>query len=89
MSDNSVKSVIEALLFASEKPLAIEEMKRIIGIDMAEVRKAIEELKEDYTQVSRGMRIAEVAGGYQMITAADFAPFLKKYYRARLSEKLS
>jgi len=90
MSENNIKSAVEALLFVSEKPLTIEQIKSALdNLDAAVLRSTINELKIEYEQSNRGMRITEVAGGYQMVTAANFAPFLKKLYKERLSEKLS
>jgi len=89
MQDNR-KSVIEALLLASEKPLALEQIRVVLdNLDVAEARRLIEELKLEYEEANRGIRIAEIAGGFQMITAATFAPFLKKLFKDRNTEKLS
>lgn len=84
------KSVIEALLLASEKPLPLEQIRVVLdNLDALETRRLVEELKVEYEQSNRGMRIAEIAGGFQMITAAVFAPFLKKLFKDRNAEKLS
>lgn len=89
MEDNR-KSVIEALLLASEKPLLLEQIKGVLdNLDTAEVRRLIEEMRAEYEQANRGIRIAEIAGGFQMITAPNFAPFLRKLFRGRHVEKLS
>ena len=89
MRDNR-KSAIEAILFASEKPLALEQIKLALdNPDTDEVRKLVEEMKSEYEQSGRGVRIAEIAGGFQMITASEFAPFLKKLLKARRVERLS
>ncbi len=90
MTDNNSKSVIEALLFASEKPLTIEQARNILdNMEANEVRRLLEELKSDYEQANRGIRITEVAGGFQMITSTNFAPFLKKFFKERHVERLS
>lgn len=90
MSDNNLKSVIEALLFASEKPLTIEQVRNVLdNMEANEVHRLLEELKSDYEQSNRGIRIAEVAGGFQMITSANLAPFLKKFFKERHVERLS
>jgi len=90
MSENNVKSVIEALLFSSEKPLALEQVKKILdGYDTNQIRLIIEELRSDYERDKRGIRVVEVADGFRMITASDFAPFLKKFYKERKVERLS
>jgi len=90
MPENNTKSVIEAFLFSSEKPLLIEQAKNALdGMDTTEIRRIIEELKLEYETQGRGMRIIEVAGGFQMITAAGFSSFLRKLHKDRRTERLS
>lgn len=87
---NAVKSVIEALLFASENPLTIEQLRFALeDLEPNEIKMAIEELKSEYVQANRGLRIIEVAGGFRMTTASNFASFLKKLYKNRFVERLS
>ena len=88
--DDNRKSVIEALLLASEKPLPLDKIREILdNLPTQEALKLIEELKLEYEQANRGMRIAEIAGGFQMITAPNFAPFLKKLFKSRNTDRLS
>ena len=90
MSENNLKSAVEAMLFASEKPLFVEQFRKALdNLEGNEVRSILEELKIEYEQANRGMRVVEVAGGFQMITSSNFAPFLKKLYKDRNTEKLS
>ena len=90
MPQDNTKSAIEALLFASEKPLTIDQARSCLdNLDAAQVRKIIEDLKSEYEQSNCGIRIIEVAGGFQMIAAPNFAPFLKKLFKARHVERLS
>jgi segregation and condensation protein B len=90
MSENNLKSAVEAMLFASEKPLVIEQIRKALNnLEGNEVRKILEELKSEYEQSSRGMRVIEIAGGFQMISAPVFASFLKKLFKDRHTERLS
>jgi segregation and condensation protein B len=91
MAENNIKAVIEALLFSSDKPLLIEQIRKILdNLDGSQIRKTIEELKLEYEQFNRGMRIYEVAGGFQMIAASHFSTFLKKLFKGvEHSERLS
>lgn len=90
MLEDNTKSVIEALLFASEKPLTLEQIKKVFdNLDPSETRRIIDELKMEYEQRNRGIRIIEIAGGWQMITHAGFAPFLRKMFKEHQVEKLS
>jgi segregation and condensation protein B len=46
-------------------------------------------LQNEYEAQNRGIRVIEIAGGFQMITNSNFAPFLKKLFKNRYSDKLS
>lgn len=90
MPQDNITSAIEALLFASEKPLTIEQARGCLdNLDPVMLRRVIEDLQSEYEQSNKGMRIIEVAGGFQMITAPNFAPFLKKLFKVRHVERLS
>ncbi len=90
MPENNIKAVIEALLFASEKPLMLEQIRDVLdNLATDEIRKNLGELKDEYEQAGRGVRIVEIAGGFQMITAPVFASFLRKLYKGKRAEKLS
>jgi len=85
-----LKGVIEALLFVSEKPLLIEQIKCIFeDLEPSDIRNLLEEIKKEYNGVSKGIRITEVAGGFQMVTNPDYASDIKKFYKQRQSERLS
>ena len=90
MSQDNTKAVIEALLFSSDRPLTLEQFRSILdNLETNEIRKLLEELKSEYEITNRGVRLTEVAGGFQMVTSPDFAMFLKKLYKHRRVEKLS
>ncbi|MFC1674657.1 SMC-Scp complex subunit ScpB [Candidatus Omnitrophota bacterium] len=90
MSDNNVHPVIEAVLFSSDKPVTLEQLKNTLeSMAPDEIRSAIEQLMLEYEKTNRGMRIIEIAGGFQMVTSSGVAPFLKKFYKKRHVERLS
>ena len=90
MSENNVKAVVEALLFTSDKLLPLEHIKNVLdNLGTDQIRAVLEDLRLEYEKNNRGIRILEVAGGFRMITAPNFAPFLKKFYKERRVERLS
>lgn len=90
MEENNFKSAVEALIFASERPITLQQIKKVLEVqDSASINKIIEELKTEYAAQNRGIRLTEVAGGFQMITSGAFAPFLKKLFKNRYSDRLS
>jgi len=90
MPENNLKAVIEALLFASEKPMPLEQMKNVLdNLGTDEIRRILEELSAEYEKSNRGIRITEIAGGFQMVTPPSLNPFLKKLYKGRQVERLT
>ncbi len=88
--NNYIKGVIEALLFTSEKPIMLEQIKEAVeGVDTSDIREVIHFLQKEYQERKSGMMIVEIAGGYQMLTNPDYAMYVKKFYRSRHKEKLS
>ncbi len=68
------RSAIEAMLFASPEPQSARRLANALGdADSKEVRRAVDELREQYDAEERGMQILEVAGGYQMGTRGCYA----------------
>jgi len=77
-----MKKVIEALLFVSEKPVTIDNIRTCLdGLDEGEIKKLIEELRQEYTSQDRSFNIVELAGGYQIATSPEFAPWIGKLFK--------
>lgn len=88
MEKREFKDIIEALLFVCEKPLSLDEIKELLGLEKRFIRELIEELKVEYIQ-NHCFRIREVAGGYQVVTDSKYAPWLRKLFRQKRNEQLS
>ncbi|MEW6075383.1 MAG: SMC-Scp complex subunit ScpB [Candidatus Omnitrophota bacterium] len=89
MAEDGIRSAIEALLFVSEKPLTVEQIKKTLDIDAELVRQSIDTLKAEYELNKRGIRVYEVAGGFRMVSAPDFSVFLRKLHKGAQGDKLS
>jgi segregation and condensation protein B len=86
MDSETLKPLIEALVFAADRPINIERLMNILeGEKREDVRASISELMKEYNESNRGMEIVEVAGGYQMRTRPEFVPWLKKLFGFRFS----
>lgn len=85
-----VKSVVEALLFVSGEPLSVERLLGVIeGASRPELIASLRSLQADYSAEARGLQVVEVAGGFQITTRADCAPWIKRLEKARAGSKLS
>ena len=82
MNTSEIKTLIEAILFASDQPVTIELLQTIISeTESALIQKALEELKEEFN--GHGISLCEVAGGYQFRTRPEYAEWLKKLFELR------
>jgi segregation and condensation protein B len=53
------------------------------GPGRAEVVRALERLARDYERDGRGLRVVQVAGGYQLRTPAEHSPWVRRLLRER------
>ena len=84
MEREQLKSVLESLFFASEGPLTPSQLGEILaGVERKAIVAAVEELSSEYDAAGRGIRLTEVAGGYQLRTARENAEWVKKLYREK------
>lgn len=79
-SDIEAKRILEALLLVSEKPLLIEQAREVLGpgFEPPEVRQLLMELSREHVQANRGVRITEVAEGFQLVTDPALAACVQK-----------
>ena len=90
MEPQEIKGIIEALIFAADKPVLLQEMKEVLKeTDGEAIRETIGKLQEEYESQGRSFRIVEVAGGFRMSTRPQFGEWLKKFYKFRHRERLS
>lgn len=80
-------NILESLLFATKKPLLMNELEQIVEASKEEILFALEELKKDYED--RGINIIEVAGGWQMGTAPKTAQYVDKLLRSPIETTLT
>ena len=82
--------IVEALLFASDAPLSAEDIARVDErLDEDTVEAVVQQLREEYEAQERSWQIYEIAGGYQMLTRPEFAPYLERYDTVPQQTRLS
>lgn len=88
--DRHVKGVIEALLFVNEKPVTLDQFKRVLEtLNAAEIKQIIQNLMGEYEERQSGVKIIEIAGGYQMLSNPNYAHYIRSFYKTKHKEKLS
>lgn len=82
MDKDSLKPLIETLIFAADHPIGFEKLMNVLeGEKRDEVRTALNELIVEYQQSRRGLLIEEVAGGFQLRTRPEFSPWLRRLFK--------
>jgi len=96
----TLKALVEALVFAAQEPLSINQIRAIyqgddvrnIGskqIEPETIKQSITDLNLEYEKNDRPYRIVQIAGGYQFATLSDYAEWLGKLYKEQGRRKLS
>jgi segregation and condensation protein B len=71
--------LIEAALFAANRPITVEELQTLDpDVGLADVRTALEELRERYDFDGHAVEVVELAGGYQLLTRRAFAEAIER-----------
>jgi segregation and condensation protein B len=74
-----IKAVIEALIFASDTPLAPEKIRVVFPeVEKTEIKEIIDQLVMEYNERQGGMCLQEVAGGFQFRTNPELSQWVKK-----------
>lgn len=85
-----IKGVLEALLFINERPITLEQIKKVLEtVSGTEIKSAIKMLASEYAEKKSGIVIREIAGGYQMFSNPGYATYVKSFYKTKHKEKLS
>lgn len=82
--------LLEAALFSACRPLTVEELT-VLDPDAtaADVRVALEQLREHYDFDQHGVELVELAGGYQILSRAVHATVLERSQFTVRAPKLS
>ena len=84
------KQILEAVLFASDVPVAALVLAQVLGDhSVEETRALLGEMAEAYEREERGVVLAEIAGGFQLLSRKECAPWVEQMLRARRKIRLS
>ena len=71
-------------MFVADGPLTVQRFAEVLdGVDKETILTLLQELQSDLEAPSRGLRLVEVAGGYQLRTAKVNADWVKKFLGGR------
>jgi|YNPBryBLVA2012_1023415.scaffolds.fasta_scaffold00662_8 segregation and condensation protein B len=91
MEHQTLKGIIETLLFITDKPLSPAKIADLVDdkdVKASAVAEIIAELRDEYADRS-ALELREIAGGWQFATAATYSEYVRRLYRERTALRLS
>jgi segregation and condensation protein B len=100
----NLSQVVEALLFSGQKPLSSRELVSAIKgagdadelmpnefsrTTEAQVASALEQLKIEYIEQNRAFQLVEKADGWQLVSDAAYAPWVRQLFPAAKPARLT
>jgi segregation and condensation protein B len=86
---SELKSIVEALIFASPEPITLKTLAKLLDAEPKEdIAAAVDALKQDYERPG-GLQMVEVAGGYQIVTRPELHEWVRRLFHERTTQKLS
>ncbi|WP_367027537.1 SMC-Scp complex subunit ScpB [Methylococcus sp. ANG] len=80
-----LKAIVEAALFAAQRPLSLAELEALFGEGerpaAEDIRQALETLAEEYSE--RPLELRKVASGYRFQVRAAYAPWISRLFEER------
>lgn len=87
---NPLVQLTEAALFSAARPLTVEELQTLDpDASLADVRQALDQLRELYDFNQHSVEVVELGGGFQIVTRPAFAAALERAQFAIRTPKIT
>ena len=90
-----LKSHIEALVFATDQPLTINEIQatlsKIAGVEISkfEIEGHLNDLVRKYSSDEYAFQVVQIAEGYQFLSKNEFTATISEMLKSKLNKRLS
>jgi segregation and condensation protein B len=83
LNSDTLCGTIETLVFMSERPVSLVKLRKMIDeiIPLKVIHESIVRLQDEYEQKHHGIRLMEVAEGYQFRTKATYAKYVQDMFK--------
>ena len=83
LNEETLCGAIETIIFMSDKPISLQKIKQLIDdeIPLKTLHHALETLQADYEVTRHGIRLVEVAEGYQFRTKPNYGRFVQDLFK--------
>ncbi len=84
MDQAEKRRIVEALVLSAHEPIPAARIASIVPrCKPAKVKELVDELNAEYVKQGRSYEICEVAGGYQIRTLPQYAPYVQQTLKER------
>ncbi len=89
MDLKEIESAVEAILFASGEPISLERLAAAVEADPKTIEKIVTRLSDYYSYERRGIRVLKIDDCYQLASAPEYAPQVRRAMETRRPPQLS
>lgn len=89
MDLKELEAALESVLFAAGDPVPAERLCTGLEVDRATLDAVAQQLADRYRYERRGIRLVRLDTSYQMCSAPEYAPYIRKILDSRRPAKLS
>ena len=89
MEIKELEAALEGVLFASGEPVPVERLCLGLEVDRPTLDAVAQRLMDRYSYERRGIRLVRLDTSYQLCSAPEFAPYIRKTLENRKPARLS
>lgn len=90
MNNTNLDNIVFALLFSADEPISVRKLSGMLeDFPAVEIKNSIETWQARIDDEAWSVRIEKVAGGYQLASRPEYAPYIAKLYSGKRKLRLS
>ena len=89
MEIRELEATLEGVLFAAGEPVSVERLCLGLEVDRPTLDAVAQQLMDRYSYDRRGIRLLRLDASYQMCSAPEYAPYIRKTLESRKPARLS
>ncbi len=90
MDNDNLDNIVLALVFSADEPLSLRKMTGILDdIAASDIKNSVERWAKQFDDESWSIVLEKVAGGYQLSSRSQYAPYIARLYSGRRKLRLS
>jgi segregation and condensation protein B len=82
MTPAELTGALEAIIYAADEPVTLEQLSTAVGEEKTAVRAALDLLVASYAVEDRGIEVRRVAGGYKFYTKPQHHDAVRRFIKA-------